>query len=105
MATSTFSKQFAVNQEKATEFVNAMSQAVTPTLHQSFHTNIGRAQFVDTDLDYSERPRILSLYTCWGTDYQYKLLVHGLQTRIKELHPINLYQPKEKKQLLTLFDT
>lgn len=39
MATSTFSKQFAVNQEKATEFVNAMSQAVTPTLHQSFHTN------------------------------------------------------------------
>ena len=29
----------AVNQEKATEFVNAMSQAVAPTLHQSFHTN------------------------------------------------------------------
>ncbi len=39
MATSTFSKQFAVNQEKATEFVNAMSQAVTPTLHKGFHSN------------------------------------------------------------------
>ena len=39
MATSTFSKQFVVNQEKAAEFVNVMSQAVTPTLHKSFHSN------------------------------------------------------------------
>lgn len=60
---------------------------------------IGRAQFVDTDLDYSERPRVLSLYTCWGTDYQYKLLVHGLQTRIKELHPIKLYRNSFRRYL------
>ena len=33
MATSTFSKQFAVNQEKATEFVNAMSQAASKLSH------------------------------------------------------------------------
>lgn len=38
MATSTFAKQFAVEPEKVTEFVNEMSKAVTPTLQNSFHS-------------------------------------------------------------------
>ena len=58
---------------------------------------MSRASFVDVDLDVTNRPDILTLYTCWGTDYKYKLLVHGLQTRKKELHPIRLYPPKERK--------
>ena len=58
---------------------------------------VSRASFVDVDLDVTNRPDILTLYTCWGTDYKYKLLVHGLQTRKKELHPIRLYPPKERK--------
>lgn len=39
MATSTFSKQFVVRPEKATEFVNEMSRAVTPTLQKGFQSN------------------------------------------------------------------
>lgn len=57
---------------------------------------IVRASFTNTELDLTARPDILTLYTCWGTDYRYKLLVHGLQTRVKELHPQKLYPPKEK---------
>ena len=56
----------------------------------------GRASFCDTDMDISDRPDMLTLYTCWGTDYKYKLLVHGLQTHRKELHPIILYPPRTK---------
>ena len=56
-----------------------------------------RASFVDHGLDLSDRSDMLTLYTCWGTDYRYKLLVHGIRTRKKELHPIRLYPPKERK--------
>ncbi len=56
----------------------------------------GRASFADTEIDVSGRPDMLTLYTCWGSDYQYKLLVHGLLSRKKELHPIILYPPKER---------
>lgn len=39
MATSTFSKQFVVRPEKATEFINEMSRAVTSTLQKGFQSN------------------------------------------------------------------
>ena len=56
-----------------------------------------RASFVDHEQNLSDRPDMLTLYTCWGTDYRYKLLVHGIQTRKKELHPRRLYPVKERK--------
>ncbi len=40
MATSTFGKQFTVRQEKADDFVNEMTKAVTPTLKSDFHSNL-----------------------------------------------------------------
>ncbi len=40
MATSTFSKQFAVKPEKANEFVKEMTKAVTPTLRRDFRSNL-----------------------------------------------------------------
>lgn len=39
MATSTFSKQFAVRPEKEDEFVKEMTKAVTPTLRSDFRSN------------------------------------------------------------------
>lgn len=39
MATSTFGKQFVVKPEKAAEFVEEMTKAVTPTLRKDFHSN------------------------------------------------------------------
>ena len=58
----------------------------------------GRASFVDTDLDTGDRPDLLTLYTCWGTDYQYKLLVHGVQARVHEENPQKLYPVREKQK-------
>lgn len=40
MATSTFSKQFAVKPEKAEEFVKEMTKTVTPTLHSDFQPEL-----------------------------------------------------------------
>lgn len=39
MATSTFSKQFAVEKGKEDEFVTEMMSAVTPTLQKDFQSN------------------------------------------------------------------
>lgn len=40
MATSTFGKQFAVKPEKVREFVNKMTETVTPTLNSDFHSKL-----------------------------------------------------------------
>ncbi len=40
MAASTFGKQFAVRKDKADEFVDEMTRAVTPTLQGSFKSRI-----------------------------------------------------------------
>lgn len=40
MATSSFGKQFAVRYDKATEFVEEMTKAVTPTLRSDFHSQL-----------------------------------------------------------------
>lgn len=42
MATSTFTKQFAVEKKKANEFVAEMSKKVTPTLQPDFKPNLVR---------------------------------------------------------------
>ena len=38
MATSSFGKQFTVRRDKATDFVEEMTKAVTPTLQSDFHS-------------------------------------------------------------------
>lgn len=40
MATSTFTKQFSVEQKKASEFVKEMSKVVVPTLQPDFKPNL-----------------------------------------------------------------
>ena len=40
MATSSFGKQFTVQREKATDFVEEMTNAVTPTLRSDFHSHL-----------------------------------------------------------------
>lgn len=40
MATSTFGKQFAVRKDKAKEFVDEMTKAVTPTLRKNFRSRM-----------------------------------------------------------------
>ncbi len=40
MATSTFTKQFSVEQKKASEFVKEMSKTVMPTLQPDFKPNL-----------------------------------------------------------------
>lgn len=40
MATSSFGKQFTVQREKATDFVEEMTKAVTPTLRSDFQSRL-----------------------------------------------------------------
>ena len=49
MATSTFSKNFAVKQDMAKDFVMEMKKAVAPTLQRNFQSNLSHLNS-ETDL-------------------------------------------------------